>query len=82
MLPTKQVDTNYGYDGNYKETNCLEEYGVFKSKSQDSDIKEEKPDIYIGAEDIWAFNGYTKKKWYYNDKLSIDNKNQLNNLFN
>ena len=21
MLPTKQVDTNYGYDGNYKETN-------------------------------------------------------------
>ena len=30
----------------------------------DQIIKEEKPDIYIGAEDIWAFNGYTKKKWW------------------
>ena len=24
----------------------------------DEVIKKEKPDIYIGAEDIWAFNGY------------------------
>ena len=30
----------------------------------DEIIKKEKPDIYIGAEDIWAFNGYTKRKWW------------------
>ena len=30
----------------------------------DKIIKEEKPDIYIGAEDIWAFNGYWNKKWW------------------
>ena len=30
----------------------------------DQIIKEEKPDLYIGAEDIWAFNGYTKRSWW------------------
>ena len=27
-------------------------------------IREQKPDVYIGIEDIWAFNGYTEKKWW------------------
>lgn len=27
-------------------------------------IKEEKPDLYIGCEDIWAFNGYWDKPWW------------------
>ena len=27
-------------------------------------IREFKPDIYIGAEDIWGFNGYWKRKWW------------------
>jgi len=27
-------------------------------------IEEEKPDVYIGIEDIWAFSGYTEKKWW------------------
>jgi glycosyltransferase involved in cell wall biosynthesis len=31
-------------------------------------IKQEKPDVYIGIEDIWAFNGYTDRKWW--DKLT------------
>ena len=31
-------------------------------------IKEFKPDIYIGVEDIWGFNGYWKKKWW--DKIN------------
>ncbi len=31
-------------------------------------IKKEKPDIYIGAEDIWAFSGYYDKPWW--SKLS------------
>ena len=30
----------------------------------DKIIEREKPDIYIGAEDIWAFSGYTKKTWW------------------
>jgi glycosyltransferase involved in cell wall biosynthesis len=30
----------------------------------DEIIEIEKPDIYIGAEDIWAFNGYMDKPWW------------------
>tara|TARA_R110002020_G_scaffold126312_2_gene284028 strand:+ start:2634 stop:4520 length:1887 start_codon:yes stop_codon:yes gene_type:complete len=30
----------------------------------DRAIKEFKPDIYIGIEDIWAFNGYMEKPWW------------------
>ncbi len=30
----------------------------------DQIIQQEKPDLYIGAEDIWAFNGYMKRKWW------------------
>lgn len=27
-------------------------------------MREQKPDVYIGIEDIWAFNGYTDRKWW------------------
>lgn len=30
----------------------------------DQVITEEKPDVYIGAEDIWAFSGYWHKPWW------------------
>ena len=30
----------------------------------DSIIQEEKPDIYIGAEDIWAFQDFWDKRWW------------------
>lgn len=30
----------------------------------DEIIKKEKPDIYIGAEDIWAFDGFFNKLWW------------------
>ena len=30
----------------------------------DSIIREERPDIYLGIEDIWGFNGYWDKKWW------------------
>lgn len=36
----------------------------YGSETIDDLIKEFKPDIYIGAEDIWAFNGYWDKKWW------------------
>ena len=31
-------------------------------------IQQEKPDIYLGVEDIWAFNGYYDKYWW--DKIN------------
>tara|TARA_Y100000588_G_scaffold385993_1_gene480532 strand:+ start:9069 stop:10985 length:1917 start_codon:yes stop_codon:yes gene_type:complete len=34
----------------------------------DQIVKEVKPDIYLGAEDIWAFDGYWERKWW--NKLS------------
>jgi len=36
----------------------------YGSETIDSLIKEFKPDIYIGAEDIWAFNKYWERKWW------------------
>lgn len=30
----------------------------------DQVISQEKPDLYIGSEDIWAFNGYMQKDWW------------------
>jgi glycosyltransferase involved in cell wall biosynthesis len=30
----------------------------------DSIIEKETPDVYIGSEDIWAFNGFTEKYWW------------------
>ena len=34
----------------------------------DEIIREEKPDIYLGVEDIWAFSGFTKRPWW--DKVN------------
>lgn len=36
-------------------------YGSFNI---DRLMKQEKPDVYIGIEDIWAFNGYSDRKWW------------------
>ena len=30
----------------------------------DQAIAQEKPDVYIGSEDIWAFNGFMQKSWW------------------
>ena len=40
-------------------------YGVY---GIDEIIAEEKPDIYLGVEDVWAFDVSDKKKWW--NKLS------------
>ena len=39
----------------------MEGYGL---KLVDKAIKEFKPDVYIGMEDIWAFNSYHTKPWW------------------
>jgi glycosyltransferase involved in cell wall biosynthesis len=36
----------------------------YGSKYIDEIIQKEKPDVYIGVEDIWAFQGYWDKKWW------------------
>ena len=30
----------------------------------DEIIEEEKPDVYLGVEDIWAFSGFTSRSWW------------------
>ena len=36
----------------------------YGSHTIDKIIEREKPDVYIGIEDIWAFSGFTEKKWW------------------
>jgi glycosyltransferase involved in cell wall biosynthesis len=36
----------------------------YGAETIDDAIKEYKPDIYIGCEDIWAFGGYWEKLWW------------------
>lgn len=38
----------------------LANYGQF---TLDAALKEHKPDVYIGQQDFWAFNGYKKEWW-------------------
>ncbi len=37
---------------------------AYGSKTIDKAIKEIKPDVYIGIEDIWAFDGFFEKPWW------------------
>ena len=37
---------------------------AYGSESIDKAINEFKPDIYLGIEDIWGFNGYFEKPWW------------------
>ena len=37
---------------------------AYGSETIDEIIKEVKPDVYIGAEDIWAFNGFWDRVWW------------------
>jgi len=36
----------------------------YGGETVDKIIEREKPDVYIGIEDIWAFSGYTDKTWW------------------
>ena len=36
----------------------------YGSETIDKIIEKERPDVYIGIEDIWAFSGYTEKSWW------------------
>lgn len=67
----------------------------YGSKFIDRIIKEERPDVYIGVEDIWAFNGYFDRKWWNKINcvihttldsepilpLAVDAANKINNYY-
>lgn len=46
-----------------KDPNMARQAG-YGSETIDDLIREFKPDVYIGAEDIWAFNKYWERKWW------------------
>ena len=56
MLPTKEVENNYGYTGSYKEMNCLTAYGEYKSTLKDSEPSEDKPDAVKCAYDKYTYD--------------------------
>lgn len=43
----------------------------YGSETIDEIIKEYKPDVYIGAEDIWGFNKFWERKWWNNINCMI-----------
>ena len=55
MLPTKEVENNYGYTGSYKEMNCLTAYGEYKSKLKETEASEDKPDAVKCAYDKYKY---------------------------
>lgn len=64
VMPNDQRELFYlrRPDGSTDETmKRLVDYG---SHNIDRIIREEKPDIYIGVEDIWAFMGYWDRRWW------------------
>lgn len=44
---------------------------AYGSYNIDRIIKQEQPDVYIGINDVWAFNGYFDKKWWNQIKCVV-----------
>lgn len=62
-LPDNQVELAY-LNQNGRKDEGLERLVYYGSHNIDRVIKEEKPDVYIGVQDPWAFTGYTDKPWW------------------
>ena len=56
--PTQQIPEKEQKKQEFQRNVSYGQYGI------DEIVKEQKPDIYIGVEDIWAFSGYQKRKWW------------------
>ena len=66
-MPWKCIGTLPNDQSKIKELNKdpnLARAAAYGAETIDEIIKEIKPDIYIGAEDIWAFNEYWNRKWW------------------
>lgn len=57
-------DNELSHLHNHKDKDSILRMVSYGSHNIDKIILQEKPDIYIGVEDIWAFNGYWDKKWW------------------
>ena len=67
MVPEKQIENNYGYDGSFKDRDCLKEYGDYKVKlrdTKDGETIEEKPDAVNCAYDKYKFESGDKEADY------------------
>ena len=67
MVPEKQIESNYGYDGSFKDRDCLKEYGEHKVKlrdSKDGEAIEEKPDAVNCAYDKYKFESGDREADY------------------
>ena len=57
-MPTVMQMSQIKGDGNKERAASYGAYGI------DRAIKELKPDVYLGIEDIWGFNGFWDKPWW------------------
>ena len=67
MLPWKAEGSLPNDHATLKKMNqdqALARNAGYGGQTIDKIIEREKPDAYIGIEDIWAFSGYTEKKWW------------------
>lgn len=64
-LPDTEVEWRSIMDGLNPQDQQIKKRAVnYGEYHIDTMIKKYKPDVYIGAEDIWAFSGFFEKKWW------------------
>lgn len=57
-------DAELAHINNHPHRDALLRQVSYGAHNIDRIIKEYKPDVFIGVEDIWAFSGYFDKKWW------------------
>jgi glycosyltransferase involved in cell wall biosynthesis len=63
-IPNSQNELHYLIKPDGSKNEPLERLVYYGFHNIDKIIKEEKPDVYIGIQDIWAFHTYWDKKWW------------------
>ncbi len=64
VLPMDQKEVHYLIKPDGSKNEPLERLVYYGFHNIDRIIKEEKPDVYIGVQDVWAFHTYWDKKWW------------------
>jgi len=57
-------DGELAHLANHKDKDAILRMVSYGSHNIDKLVLQEKPDVYIGSEDIWAFGGYWERKWW------------------
>lgn len=74
LFPWKTIGTfpkDKNIESKVKTNQDLKNKAGYGHLTIDKIIEREKPDVYIGAEDIWAFNGFWNKRWWRQIKTII-----------